>query len=162
VRDPAHPRGHVRAVDDARLALYAAWHHGREDARGWEPSEIDAERYGIDFAFPHPCAREVAFYDDDAGGKLVAVGICDETPRALSAAYCYYAPEYGRMSLGTANVVYLVDDAKGRGLPYVYLGYRVSECASLRYKQEFRPHELLVGRPGFGEVPVWSSGKGGR
>jgi arginine-tRNA-protein transferase len=147
-------------VDAERLALYARWHDQREEARGWEPNTIDAERYAIDFAFPHPCAREVAFYDDEAGGKLVGVGICDETPRAMSAAYFYYAPEYARMSLGTANVVLLVEDAKERGLPYVYLGYRVRACPSLRYKAAFRPHELLVGRPAFGEAPVWRPGEG--
>ena len=37
----------------------------------------------------------------------------------------------------------------------MYLGYRVLGCASLVYKSKYVPHELLVGRPEFGEPPVW-------
>lgn len=142
-------------VDDARLALYAKWHENRENVRDWPASEQSAERYALDFAFPHPAAREVAFYDDDAGGRLVGVGLCDETPHALSAAFFFYDPEYAHDSLGVANVVTLVDDARKRGLPHVYLGYRVLGCASLKYKARYVPHELLVGRPGPGDAPIW-------
>jgi arginine-tRNA-protein transferase len=142
------------SVDSARLALYERWHNDREASRGWEPSMLDAERYRTDFAFPHPCAREVAFYDDDAN-KLVGVGLCDETPRAFSAAYFYYDPDYAKMSLGTANVLALVEDARRSNKPHVYLGYRVRGCASLAYKEAFRPHELLVGRPAFEARAEW-------
>jgi leucyl-tRNA---protein transferase len=148
-------------VDEARLALYAKWHAGREGARGWEPNGQTRERYALEFAFPHPCAREVAFYDDSAearddasgerapgeSGRLVGVGLFDVTPRALSAAFFFHDPDYARMSLGTANILSLIDDARQLRRPYVYLGYRVDGCASLRYKAAFRPHELMRGRP---------------
>ena len=127
--------------------------HARGDARGWEPNPQTRERYALEFAFPHPCAREAAFYDDAAGGKLVGVGLFDETPRALSAAFFFHEPAYARRSLGTANVVALVADARVSGRPHVYLGFRVAGCASLRYKAAFRPHELLLGRPGPAEEP---------
>ena len=142
-------------VDPARLDLYARWHEGREHARDWEPNPQSRDRYAMEFAFPHPCAREAAYYDDDDGGRLVGVGLFDETPRALSAAFFFHDPEYARLSLGTANVVSLVDDARAAGRRHVYLGYRVAGCASLRYKASFRPHELLAERPGMEEVAPW-------
>jgi arginine-tRNA-protein transferase len=146
-------------VDAARLELYAKWHANREEARGWEPNAQTRERYALEFAFPHPCAREAAFYDDErgeSGGRLVAVGLFDETPQALSAAFFFYDPAYAHLSPGTANVGLLIEDARARGLRHVYLGYRVAGCASLRYKGAFRPHELLVGqRPALDEEPVW-------
>jgi arginine-tRNA-protein transferase len=150
-------------VDAERLDLYARWHADRERARGWAPNAQDGERYGLEFAFEHPAAREAAFYDDDGAagppGRLVGVGLFDETPTALSAAFFFHdpAPEYARMSLGTLNVLLLVDDARGKGLAHVYLGYRVSDCPSLRYKSSFRPHELLGNRPtGLDDTPIWS------
>jgi leucyl-tRNA---protein transferase len=146
----------VPQVDDARLALYAKWHAGRENARGWEPNPQTAERYALEFAFPHPCAREAAFYDAGAQGgrqRLVGVGLFDETPNALSAAFLFYDPEYASLSLGTANVLSLVEDARRAGREHVYLGYRVAGCDSLRYKARFRPHELL--RPSPGREPAW-------
>src|SRR5579884_2310920 len=81
-------------VDAARLDLYARWHAMREDVRGWEPNPQTRERYAIEFAFAHPAAREAAFYDDGAAGpdgrpRLVAVGLFDETPHALSAVFFF-------------------------------------------------------------------------
>jgi arginyl-tRNA--protein-N-Asp/Glu arginylyltransferase len=134
-------------VDDARLALYARWHASRERARGWDANPQTRERYALELGFPHPCAQEAAFYDDEAAGALVGVGLYDATPRALSAAFFYYDPEYARLSLGTANVVGLIEDARASGRTHVYLGYRVSGCASLAYKAAFGPHELLYDRP---------------
>ena len=142
-------------VDDARLDLYARWHAEREDRRGWEHNAQTRERYAIEFAFPHPCAREAAFYDDEAGGKLVGLGLFDVTPGALSAAFFFHDPDYARRSLGVANVLALIEDARASGRPHLYLGYRVAGCASLRYKASYRPHEALVGRPAMSEPPVW-------
>ncbi len=150
-------------VDDERLDLYARWHAERQRARGWEANVQDRDRYALEFAFPHPSAREAAYYDDRSGGRLVGLGLFDETPYLLSAAFFFHDPdpEYARMSLGTVNVLSLIDDARERGIPYVYLGYRVSGCASLRYKASFRPHELLRNpRRGLDELdatPIWTT-----
>ncbi len=144
----------VPVVDEERLALYRRWHARRELDRGWDESTIDEERYAFDFAFPHPSVREITFRDP-ATGRLVGVGICDETPRALSAVYFFWDPEHAPASLGVANVVALVEDARARSRDHVYLGYRVEGCPSLTYKGAFRPHELLRGRPAEGEPARW-------
>ncbi|HEY6463531.1 MAG TPA: hypothetical protein VIY73_25360, partial [Polyangiaceae bacterium] len=140
-------------VDDERIALYATWHENREAMRGWEPNAQDRNRYTLEFAYPHPCAREAAFYDDAAGGRLVGLGSFDETPNALSAAFFFHDPAYARFSLGTANILGLLGDARRLGKRYVYLGFRVAGCQSLRYKAAFGPHELMTRRPGFDEAP---------
>jgi arginyl-tRNA--protein-N-Asp/Glu arginylyltransferase len=136
-------------VDDARLALYAKWHAQREEARGWGPNPETRDRYALEFAFPHPCAREAAFYDDATPGepRLVGLGLFDETPHALSAAFFFFDPAYEHLSPGTVNVLRLIDDARASARPHVYLGYRVTDCPSLAYKARFRPHELLRPRP---------------
>jgi len=142
-------------VDDERLSLYRRWHADREEARGWEESSLDADRYWSDFAFPHPAVREVAFRDPADGDRLVGLGICDATPGAWSAAFFFWDPEHAPPSLGVAHVLALVEDAKSTGVPWVYLGYRVLGCASLRYKARYGPHELLHDRPGSSEAPAW-------
>lgn len=145
-------------IDDERLALYARWHAQREEARGWGESPLDAERYAFDFAFQHPCVREVSFTDPDAGDRLVGLGIIDDTGVSLSAVYFFWDPEHAPASLGTAHVVMLCDEARRLGRSYVYLGYRVSGCASLAYKDRYGPHELLEGRPSPRALPVWRAG----
>ncbi|RYE92616.1 MAG: arginyltransferase [Myxococcales bacterium] len=148
----------VPRVDPERLALYHRWHGFREDARGWATSQLDEESYALEFAFPHPTAREMAYYDDEAPGgpRLVGVGLCDETPIGWSAIYFYYDPEYARWSPGVMNVLCQIELARQRGLPHVYLGYYVEGCASMLYKSTFRPHEILSGRPGDREEPEWA------
>ena len=156
-KNAAHLRRIVAApqVDAERLELYARWHADREQRRGWEESPLDTQRYQFDFAFPHPAVREVAFRDEAAAGRLVGLGIVDDTPNALSAAYFFWDPEHAPASLGTAHVVALVEEARARGKPHVYLGYRVHGCASLAYKARFQPHQLLEGRPSPRSLPLW-------
>src|SRR5262245_40612299 len=164
-RDCAHLRmviGPPQVTED-RIALYHAWHRSRERTREWEPSILDVETYAAQFAFPHPCSREVAFYEDRRGypTRLVGVGLCDETPSAWSAIFFFYHPDMASIGLGTANVVAQIEIARARGIPYVYLGYRVADCRSLQYKSRFRPHELLEGRPSLDEHPEWVPGDDG-
>jgi arginine-tRNA-protein transferase len=158
-RDCAHLKvaiGPPRVTED-RIALYHAWHKVREEARTWEPSHLDADTYAAQFAFPHPCSLEVAYYLERPDGppRLVGVGLCDQTPSAWSAIFFFYHPDMADLGLGTANVVTQIEIARQRGIPYVYLGYRVTGCPSLRYKAAFHPHELLEGRPALDEPPVW-------
>jgi arginine-tRNA-protein transferase len=139
-------------IDEARLALHARWYAGRQEARGWDASELDEESYGLQFCFPHPAAREFSYWD---GETLVAIGITDQTPRALSAVYCFYAPEFAHLSPGTLNVLIALEHARANGLAHVYLGYRVEACASLQYKGRFTPQERLRGKVEPGETPRW-------
>jgi arginyl-tRNA--protein-N-Asp/Glu arginylyltransferase len=144
-------------IDRERLDLYARWHEGRERARGWEPSALDPDSYEMQFAFPHPSATELSYRLRDASGRLrlIALGLCDRTPNALSAVYCFYDPAQAPRSLGVFNVLTHLAIARSLGLSHVYLGYRVAPCRSMAYKARFRPHELLEDRPGDEQPPAW-------
>ena len=131
-------------VDEERLSLYARWHQGREQARGWDSAPLDAADYAEQFGAGDACAREVLYRD---AGKLVGVGICDETADAYSAVYFFHDPAYARLSLGVNHVLTLIQRARREGKSYVYLGYRVMGCSSMHYKAGYLPHELLDGRP---------------
>ena len=144
-------------VDGARLDLYHRWHESQGRLRGWAADRIDAEEYFHQFAFPHPCVREFTYWDGPSPGtrRLVGVAIVDETPGALSAVYTFYEPELRRDSLGTASILFQIQEAVRRNKRWLYLGYRVRGCPSSEYKARFRPHELLVGWPTFDETPSW-------
>ena len=154
LRRGAHLRLEVGepVVDEARLVLYRRWHESREEERGWRADRIGIESYAMQFCFPHAAAREFSYWE---GEDLVAVGIADETPRSLSAVYCYYDPERSQLSLGTYNILRALEYARHRHLGYVYLGYRVEGCPSLQYKGRFQPQERLRGRVESGHAPRW-------
>lgn len=139
-------------ADVERLALYRAWHAMREKTRGWQANDLDLEQYHRAYCIPHGCARELDYFLD---GRLVGVGLVDETPHAASSVYFYYHPDVAPLSLGVASILFEVEWARQRGLEYVYLGYRIADCPSTAYKSHFGPHELLVERPGIGERAIW-------
>lgn len=142
-------------VDDARLELYDRWHQQRAGHRGWDHDELDVQQYFHQFAFPHPAAREFSLWDGD---RLVAIAIVDETPRALSAVYTFYDPDYARLSPGTASILRQIETARAAGKTHVYLGYRVLGCASSEYKANFGPHELMTRWPTGREPGTWTPG----
>ena len=84
--------------------------------------------------------REVVFR---AHGRFVGAGIFDVARDALSAVYFYFDPELEARSPGTFNVLWLVEEARRRGLPWLYLGYYVAGSPSMAYKAGFHPHEVL-------------------
>ena len=87
------------------------------------------------------------------GGSLVGLGLVDALPVGLSAIYFVRDPEQHHRGLGTWNILCLIDEARRRAMPHVYLGYWVADCVSLSYKASFRPHEIL------GTDGLWHSGK---
>jgi arginyl-tRNA--protein-N-Asp/Glu arginylyltransferase len=139
-------------VDEKRLALYHRWHANREAQRGWKPDRIEGDSYAMQFCFPHQSAREFSYWQ---GETLVGIGITDETPRALSAVYCFHDPSLSQLSIGTYNVLRSIEYARERDIEHVYLGYRVEGCASLEYKGRFLPQERLEGRVEGEQAPRW-------
>lgn len=148
----------VRApsVDEERLALYRRWHALRERERGWNPAPLDAESYGVEFAFAHPAAREVSWREQ---GELRGISLVDETPHALSAVYFYYDPSLVKRSPGVGNVAWLAQWGRSLGKTHLYLGFRVLGCASMRYKARFGPQELLRGSVDVSDTPRWMPGE---
>jgi len=142
-------------IDEARLGLFHTWQRERVESRGGAPAQLSKQDYFMRFAFPADVAREVAYYDVEADDRLVMIAICDETPQAWSAVFCFYDPAYARISPGIANILRLVDIARATSRRFVYLGYLVSACQSLSYKAAFHTQELLVGLPSDQETPRW-------
>jgi arginine-tRNA-protein transferase len=129
------PTGDEEAFD-LYLRYVTQWH-------GSSPSSTSRADF-IGFLYDSP-VRTLEFKYRDAAGKLLAVGICDVSPRALSSAYFYFDPADQRRALGTFGALWEIDYARGQGLAHYYLGYWVAGCGSMSYKASFRPFELLCG-----------------
>src|SRR5262245_15325676 len=129
-------------VTAERLRLYDRFHAYQSAGKGWavrEPkSPIEYATSVVDNPF------ETGAWACFQEGRLIGVGYVDVLPHALSAIYFYYDPDKRARSLGTFNVLRIIDSAAARGIPYVYLGYYVEGCRSLEYKARFRPNEVLA------------------
>jgi leucyl-tRNA---protein transferase len=87
-----------------------------------------------------PFTLEVVFR---AGGRLVGAGVYDALPGALSAVYFYFDPDLASRSPGTLNVLWLLEQCRREGRPWLYLGYHVAASPSMEYKSHFGPHQVL-------------------
>ncbi|HXC28260.1 MAG TPA: arginyltransferase [Stellaceae bacterium] len=87
----------------------------------------------------------------DAAGTLVAASLIDRLDDGVSAVYSFYDPALEKRSLGTWSILWLVDECRRQGLPYVYLGYWIGESPKMAYKARFPAIERLSAS---GWVPV--------
>jgi arginine-tRNA-protein transferase len=87
-----------------------------------------------------PFTREVVFR---VGERLLGAGIVDVEPQAMSAVYFYFDPDLSDRSPGTFNVLWLVEECRRRGVPWLYLGYHVVGGLGMAYKTDYRPHQIL-------------------
>jgi len=76
-------------------------------------------------------------------GRLVGASIIDIGENWANAVYFYFDPDEGRRSLGTFNILSLVDFCRNRGMDYLYLGYYIQDVAAMSYKNAFKPYYLL-------------------
>jgi arginine-tRNA-protein transferase len=79
----------------------------------------------------------------DEHGDLLAVILTDETADGVSAVYSFFDPALPKRALGTYMILWLIEDAACKGLPYLYLGYWIEGYAKMDYKARFRPLEVL-------------------
>jgi leucyl-tRNA---protein transferase len=128
------------AVSAARLALYDRYHAAQTAAKGWplHPAK-DSGQYASSFV-DNPFPTEEWCYL--LGNRLIGVGYVDVLPGGLSAIYFYYDPAERKRSLGTWNVLSIIERAAQRHIPHVYLGYYVAGCPSMLYKARFRPNQI--------------------
>lgn len=76
---------------------------------------------------------------------LVGVGWLDVLPNSLSSVYFAFDPAYQKRRLGVFSVLKEIELAKKLHKPFLHMGFWVCDCKSMKYKDEYRPYELLVG-----------------
>lgn len=135
------------------LDLHQRYHDDMDDRRNWNSEKTSSDHYYGSFVEgAGEFGYELLYFD---GLKLIGVALVDILPEAISAVYCFYDPEYRDLSIGTFSILKQIEIAKRKGIKYVYLGYWVKENASLKYKERFKPFEILSGRPDLKTPAHW-------
>jgi arginyl-tRNA--protein-N-Asp/Glu arginylyltransferase len=75
--------------------------------------------------------------------RLAAACLADAMSDGLSAVYSFYDPDLEKRSLGSLMILWLIEEALAKGLPYVYLGYWIAESPKMSYKSRFQPIEAF-------------------
>lgn len=85
--------------------------------------------------------RELSYWIQD---RLVALATIDLGAESLSAVYCFFDPDYAKLSLGTYSILKQIELAASTSRRYVYLGMYVAENSHLNYKARFVPQERRI------------------
>ena len=129
------------SVSRAKLKLYDRFHELQTDRKGWpEHPAKDAASYRESFVHNPEFTEEHGYFLAD---RLVGVGYADRLADSMSAIYFFYDPDLRQRSLGTFNVLRLLEECSRRHYAYLYLGYYVHGCRSLEYKANFKPNQVL-------------------
>jgi arginine-tRNA-protein transferase len=119
--------------------LYEKYLHSRHaDGDMYPPSRNQYRSFLID---GHSCTQFIEFSME---GELCAVAVCDKLKDGLSAIYTFFDPDYAALSLGTYAILWQIEEARRKKLPYVYLGYFIKNCRKMAYKNQFSPFEARI------------------
>lgn len=128
------------AIDTAECyALFARYIETRHaDGSMYPPNREDFTRF-----LANPPGDYTVFEGfRDGNGALCAVVVCDRFDDGLSAVFSFYDPGMPARSLGTWMILWLLEQAREQGLPYLYPGFFVAGCRKMEYKRRFRPLEI--------------------
>lgn len=124
--------------NEEHFALYQRYIHSRHPDGSMATPE--KEQYNRFFTSSWSDTQYVTFRHD---GRLLAVAVIDLLENGLSAVYTFFEPTEKKRGLGVFAVLWLIGEAKRRGLPYLYLGYLIHESAKMAYKARYRPLEAF-------------------
>jgi arginine-tRNA-protein transferase len=110
----------------------------REHARLRFGTDCSLDEFASNFYLPSCPALQLGVYLDDL---QIGVGFLDQASDALSSIYFCFDPAFSERNLGTFGALVEIERARQTGLDYYYLGYLVTGCSSMRYKDHFRPRE---------------------
>jgi arginine-tRNA-protein transferase len=126
------------SFNEEHYQLYQHYQNLRHAGGGMDQDSRD--QYAQFLLQTHVDSRLIEFRDN---GKLRIVSIIDVLDDGLSAVYTFYDCALPRASLGTFAILWQVAECQRLGLPWLYLGYWISQSKKMAYKNSFHPLSAL-------------------
>ncbi|MDA3056979.1 arginyltransferase [Campylobacter sp. VBCF_05 NA6] len=141
-------------LDGEHLELFEIYHNYMSEKKGWPRQNITPEKYYEIYVEGYGnFGKEISYYDEF--DRLICVDLIDIVEDGISSIYCYYDPYRSDLSLGKFSLLKQIEIAKKFNLRWIYLGYAVRECASLKYKFDYQPYQILSSYTDPHEPSLW-------
>lgn len=127
------------AFRSEEFALYREYLAARHSGGGMD--DPAPEQY---LEFLSSSWSDTVFFAFSLGPRTVAVAVADCLGDSMSAVYTFFSPHLPERALGVNAILFEIEEARRRGLRWLYLGYWLSECAKMRYKADYHPQERLL------------------
>lgn len=124
--------------DETHFQLYSAYVKTRHFGGGMDQPSDD--KY-LDFLTSK--WSDTTFFEFREADKIIAIAATDIVMNGLSAVYTFFDPasEYQKRSLGVYSIIWQAEEARRRGMKWLYLGYWIQNCAKMNYKDKYQPLE---------------------
>ncbi|MDX2504880.1 MAG: arginyltransferase [Gammaproteobacteria bacterium] len=124
--------------DKAQYQLYKNYVTLRHPGGGMD--EPDGDKY-LDFLTSQ--WSNTTFFEFREMDKVIGVAVTDIVINGLSAVYTFFdsSPEYQKRSLGVYSILWQAEEARRRGMKWLYLGYWIKACDKMNYKDKYQPLE---------------------
>jgi arginine-tRNA-protein transferase len=76
-------------------------------------------------------------------GRLIAIGVLDLLPHAVSGVYFVYHQDFEKWSFGKLSALREAALALEGGYEFYYMGYYIHNCVKMRYKGDYKPQYVL-------------------
>lgn len=124
--------------DETHFQLYCKYVKSRHPGGGMD--EPNDDKY---LEFLTSQWSNTTFFEFHEAGTLIGVAATDIVINGLSAVYTFFDPssEYQKRSLGVFSIIWQAEEARRRGMKWLYLGYWIHNCNKMNYKDKYQPLE---------------------
>lgn len=129
-----------RTFSREQFQLYQRYQKARHTNGGMDH---DSEEQFAQFLLASPVDTQLVEFRD-AQAQLVMVSVIDRLTDGWSSVYTFYDPHLPGASLGTYNVLWQAEQCRQQQLPYLYLGYWITDSQKMAYKANFQPLECFI------------------
>lgn len=126
------------------LELYQNYIAARHNDGNMHPA--DAQQFNDFLLSGWSDTRFLEFRLPEKNDLLIAVAVTDWISNAMLSIYTFFNPDYQRQSLGAFSILSQIKRAQEDGLDFLYLGYWIEQCGKMSYKNNYRPHQLLLNK----------------
>ncbi len=126
-------------ISDEKIDLYRKYLDSKHSGTGEkEIRDYETVLSNIHYGYVHTI--EMDYYE---GGKLIGVGIVDESEDSISSNYFYYDTGCLVRRPGVFSILKEILLAGVMKKKYYYLGFYIEGTAKMSYKKFFRPNQVL-------------------